>query len=148
MRKGFSYCVLVVLLATVEAGAESILLRDGISGYTDDNASNWQFMMSTLDAATNNNVTVVTRLDDLGQMLQHDALWLEKQYPDSDNRQLLLTPLEITNIVAFIETGRRVVLRGENEFFEDWDTQLLDLVGGVFAGGGGCTGGSLGGPIE
>ena len=137
----------ILFLWVIPSNAESILIRDGTNGYTDQNSSNWLFMRNTLDAATDNSVAVVEQFPDLATMLIFDALWLELQYPDTDNRQQLLSASEVESVLAFLETGRRVVLRGENQFFEDWNTQILALVGGEFAGGFGCTGGAIGGPI-
>ena len=68
-------------------------------------------------------------------MMTFDALWLDHRGSDSLPTSVL-TAAEINNIGQFINTGRRVVLHGENEMWINWNNQILGIVGGSFAGGG------------
>jgi hypothetical protein len=88
----------------------------------------WPEMTSAIDvgAAT---VTVTADLENLAQMLQYDALWIDQRDMDGS-----LTETEEDNVAAFIATGRRVVMIGENPWWADWNQQILDLVGGTFVG--------------
>ncbi len=90
----------------------------------------WSGVTALLDEATGGNVAVVDGFEDLAQMLDYDALWLDARY--SFPAPVRLTALEIANIQAFVGTGRRVVLFGENmDFFGGWDESVLAVVGGT-----------------
>ncbi len=70
-------------------------------------------------------VSVASNIEDLTILLQHDALWIDlRETSDA------LSPTEVTNLSAFIATGRRVVFVGENSYFSDWNQSFLDIVGG------------------
>jgi len=89
--------------------------------------SNWSNMTNVLNSATNNNFSLVHAFDDLNLMLTYDALWVDLR--ESSN---LLTATEVDNIKDFINTGRRVVIIGENSYWQDWNQQILSIVGGTF----------------
>jgi hypothetical protein len=74
-------------------------------------------------------VTVVPNFQNLSQMLSYDRLWLDQRWTSGS-----LTSTEISNIAAFIATGRRVVMVGENDYWTSWDNQILSIVGGSFGG--------------
>lgn len=91
--------------------------------------SRWPQLTATIDT-TFDTVTVAPALTDLSAMLAHDRLWI-------DSRSFYGEPLsatEISNIQAFIATGRRTVLMGERGVA--WSTQILSIVGGTWAGEG------------
>jgi len=91
--------------------------------------SRWPEMTSTIDAAFDT-VTLASDLSDLDGMLAHDRLWVDSRSFHGDP----LSPVELANIQSFIATGRRVVLMGERGV--TWSTQILSIVGGVWAGEG------------
>lgn len=64
--------------------------------------------------------------DDLATMLTYDSIWI----PFADQEQTL-TPLESANLSAFIATGRRVFMHGENFHWKTWNDSMLALVGAV-----------------
>jgi hypothetical protein len=93
----------------------------------------WTNMSAALDAATVKSIDVTPHFYDRSQILSYDALWIDvpPQGSNTDN----LTELEMSNITAFIKTGRRVVMMGDNSLnFSGWNDQILDLVGGVSGG--------------
>ena len=121
----------VVLLAAENANAGVIVRQTTFGiGYGGGPSSNFT---SALDAATGNDVTVVSDLSDLDFLLMFDGLWLD--LPETDDNPLAagqhLTPFEIASIQSFILTGRRVVMIGENHLWTEWDNQILGIVGGT-----------------
>lgn len=94
----------------------------GIESYY--GGTDWPEMSAALDGAAAS-VTVVPDLENLGQLLGFDALWIDQR--DTTGQ---LTAAEAANVAAFIATGRRVVMIGENDTWRPWNEQLLGLVGG------------------
>jgi hypothetical protein len=92
--------------------------------------ANWPQMTAALDAACSI-VTVTDNFEDLDQMLQYGAIWLDLRYNDES-----LSPNEQANIVSYIATGRRVVMFGEHSGWSTWNAAMLATVGGSFSGGG------------
>ncbi len=92
----------------------------------------WNGMTADLnDAFGAGNVTVnASPLDNLSYLMSFDRLWLTERMDDGS----ALSALEIANIEAFIATGRRVVLVGENTSWTNWDISILQTVGGTFSG--------------
>ncbi len=88
----------------------------------------WTELTAVIDA-TFDSVAVVPDLSDLGQVLSFDRLWVDQRWVVG-----VLTDQELANIAAFINTGRRVVMIGENHTWEDWNNQILGLVGGSHVG--------------
>ncbi len=93
----------------------------------------WPEMTAAIKAATAS-VYVAPDLENLGVMLAFDALWVDQRGLDSDPGSSL-TALEIANIEAFIRTGRRVVMMGENNAWTNWNNQILGTVSASYAGG-------------
>jgi hypothetical protein len=94
----------------------------------------WPQMTTALNTAANS-VTVTADLEDLAEMLQYDALWIDQRdFDGSPHGPGELTSTEVTNVIRFIATGRRVVMMGENPWWTDWNNQILGTVGGVFGG--------------
>ncbi len=125
--------VLVLLLMSGQASATSILVSDGAGAYGGFGYGYdpyWGSMTTAMDAASGNNVTVTSYLNDLDELMGYDALFLNLRntYSASD----FLGATEISNISAFIATGRRVVMMGENHNWAAWDSQILGIAGGTY----------------
>lgn len=93
----------------------------------------WPEMTAAIDAAAAT-VTVTPDLEDLPSMLLHDALWIDQRDNDYGPGPRQLTGSEEANVAAFIASGRRVVMIGENQNWTTWNNQILGLVGGTFQG--------------
>jgi hypothetical protein len=95
----------------------------------------WTSMTAKLDAAFSpSNITVSNqRLDDLNALLAYDRLWITLR---DLQPELALTPLEQANVAAFVATGRRAVLVGENLAFFNWNVSILTPQGGSYTEGG------------
>lgn len=89
----------------------------------------WSTMTAALDTATNNSFDTVADFENLSLMLTYDALWLDVR-DTSDT----LTATEYSNIQAFIATGKRVVMIGENNSWTGWNQQIVGMNGGSYAG--------------
>lgn len=134
MRFQVLVCGMIALFICPEVNAASLYLGRGAGTAINDahyyyGGSRWPEMTALIDA-TFDTVTVAPALTDLEAMLAHDSLWL-------DSRSWYGAPLsavEISNIQAFIQTGRRTVLMGERGF--EWSTQVLSIVEGQWAGEG------------
>ena len=94
----------------------------------------WTSMTDKLDAAFGpGNITVSNqRLDDLNALLAYDRLWITVR---DVQPELALTPLEQANVAAFVATGRRAVLVGENLAFFSWNVSILAPLGGAYTEG-------------
>lgn len=72
------------------------------------------------------NITVdIGRIPDLARFT---ALWIQAPKPGDSGH----TPVEQANVAAFLATGRRVVMVGENFSWLDWDNSILATVGGSY----------------
>ncbi len=124
---------LALLGAPARLGAVTLLVNQpapyGGYGY---GLSWWDGMTADLDDAFGaGNITVSTSpLDNLSYLMSFDRLWLSERMDDGSK----LSALEIAYIEAFIATGRRVVLVGENSSWTDWNISILQTVGGSYAG--------------
>ncbi len=122
----FLLAAIMIFAAAGIALAESILLSQG-RGEEFYGDGIWNSMTNALNIATNNNVTVVLDFEDLDRMLCYDAIWLDQRWLSGS-----LSALETSNISAFIATGRKVVMIGENGvYWYNWNNQILGLAGGV-----------------
>jgi hypothetical protein len=92
------------------------------------NGPGWTNMTAALDTATANNFDTVANFENLSVMMTYDALWLDLRGVTT------LTPTEYSNIQAFIATGKRVVMFGENNNWTAWNQQILGMNGGTYAG--------------
>jgi hypothetical protein len=93
----------------------------------------WPEMTAAIDAAAAT-VTVTADLEDLPTMLLYDALWIDQRDNDYGPGPKQLTAAEAANVAAYMATGRRVVIIGENQNWTTWNDQIMGLVGGVFEG--------------
>lgn len=133
MRKRSLVWALAAVAVFVAAGqlyAGSVLVRQ--SGYLHYGYGNsdWDNMTAAMDAACDS-IAVTPNLLDLGAMLSYDALWVDL----IGSTSATLGAAEINNIAAYIATGRRVAVIGENAYWTAWNTQIMGLVGGSYAGG-------------
>lgn len=88
--------------------------------------SRWVEVSESIDGAFGS-VTVLPDMSDINQLLSFDRLWVDQRWIDGS-----LTSLEVENLVSFIDTGRRVVMIGENGIWAEWNQQILGTVGGSF----------------
>jgi hypothetical protein len=126
--------VLLVVLALVfwssAVGASPILAVVATSGGYTDNAYGgirWPEMTAELNAAFGgaSNVTVLASASGL---LTYDAVWVDQRLGPT------LTPSELAELSAFAASGRRMVMIGENNSWDNWNLQILGLVGGGYIG--------------
>jgi hypothetical protein len=94
-------------------------------------AGSWNTFDGYINAAFGpGNVTVdANPLTNLAYMEQFDSLMVVPENPGQ-----ALTPTETANIAAYIGTGRRVFLMGENSAWASWDNSVLGAVGGSYSG--------------
>lgn len=86
--------------------------------------ASWQGVTSALDANFGARLATTETLADRATLLGYDALWIDQRW------QYTPAAGEIANLRAFIETGRRVVLVGENATWGGWNAALLTMLGG------------------
>ena len=88
--------------------------------------NNWDNMTSAINNAIG--ASNVVLLDDLtGSLSGYDALMVELRNPSD-----VLSTTEMSNLQAFITTGKRVVMFGENDIWYVWNNSILGVVGGSF----------------
>lgn len=94
---------------------------------------NWYTFSAALDGQFGaSNVTVSNAaMDNLAALLVYDSLMVVPRQPGVGNA---LSGTEISVLTAYIATGRRVLLVGENDAWTDWNNSILASVGGSFAG--------------
>jgi hypothetical protein len=125
--------ILMVTCCASPADAVSLLVSQG-AGTDVNNAhyyyggSQWGELTAEINAAFDT-VTVAPDLNNLNQLLAHDRLWIDQRWTRG-----ALGATELANIQAFISTGRRLVMIGENNSWTSWNNQLLGLVGGEYTG--------------
>ena len=120
------FMVIVMAVSVLPTAQANLLVCNGDPemGYGYGNID-WTNMTTALNNACRN-IATTPNFENLTQMLSYNAIWL-------DLRQLsvnsLLSATELSNIAAFMATGRKVVLMGENNSWTLWDNQILGLVG-------------------
>jgi hypothetical protein len=124
-------CLLVfaaAILLPSPATGDSILASDaGYAGVYRVGAANWTQFTAKLNTASGNQVFLAPNFEDLTLMLNYDALLLPAR-----NQADTLSTLEITNVSAFVGTGRRVLLFGENDNWNAWNQQVISIAGGTY----------------
>jgi hypothetical protein len=113
--------------------ALSLLVSQGVGVDVNDDhfyygGSRWTNLTNEINSSFDT-VTVTPNLNDLNQLLAYDRLWIDQRWVGGS-----LAPTEIANIKAFISSGRRLVMIGENNSWTKWDNQILGLFGGSYAG--------------
>jgi hypothetical protein len=91
--------------------------------------NNWTNMTNALNTASGGAIATTSFFDNLPQMLSFNAIMLDARQPGGT-----LSGTEIANISAFIATGRRALLIGENNSWASWDSQILGIAGGTYSG--------------
>lgn len=124
--------IFVVFLLPSSAHASTLLVRS--SGYVANTLgygkSDWPIMTSMLDSAFGGSAHVTTVSDfESATLTDYDALWIDLGNIDGLSGDSL-SANEINKIKAFILTGKRVVLVGENDSWTNWDNSILSVVGG------------------
>jgi hypothetical protein len=111
----------------VSSEAGSILAADdGYGGYKVGGAV-WTQFTAKLDAASGGNVFLAPNFENLTVLLNYDALLLPARDPGDT-----LSAAEVAAISAFIATGRRVLLFGENDNWAPWNQQVVAIAGGSY----------------
>ena len=109
------------------SSARSILAADdGYFGYKVGGTA-WTQFTAKLNAASGGNVFLTPNFENLSLLLAYDALLL----PARDQGDTL-SAAEVAAISAFIATGRRVLLFGENNNWRGWNEQVVDIAGGFY----------------
>jgi hypothetical protein len=95
--------------------------------------SSWGTFTADLNGAFGaSNITVSSSpLDNLAYLMSFNALLLTARQPGGAE---VLSAAEITNIEAFIASGNRVLLTGENGAWSAWNNSILATVGGAYSG--------------
>lgn len=90
---------------------------------------NWNDMTNRLNSVFGaENISVHS--GPIGDLGSFDALWITLRAIGDPG----LSPAEQANVVAFLASGKRAVLVGENSAFLPWNTSILNSVGGTYGG--------------
>lgn len=126
MKVKFGILALAVTMMAFGSYAD-IIAREG---YWSDGQSNygygkpsWDAMSTMLDAASGGTMFPADNLENTNLVSNANALWIDLGRP--------LSSTEAINIKNFIATGKRVVMFGEWIVREEWNNQIMDLVGGI-----------------
>jgi hypothetical protein len=125
----FSGLALIGLVANVEAGT---LLINQVNPYLNYGygLSEWDNTTAALDTEFGAaNITVSGATLDSITLSNYDALFLTARSPGD-----FLSVAEQAALSAYIATGRRVALIGENSAWTAWNSTMLAVVGGTYAG--------------
>jgi len=126
-RRAAVLAVFAFLSCPISSSARSILAADdGYFGYKVGGAV-WTQFTAKLNAASGGNVFLAPNFENLSLLLNYDALLL----PARDQVDTL-SAAEISAISAFIATGRRVLLFGENDNWAGWNQQVVAIAGGSY----------------
>ncbi len=125
--------IAALALTAAPVQAQNLLISTGLGNYTSNQYGGfrWGSMSSYINGAMAS-VTAATTIGSTPFVLSYDRLWVDQRY------QATLSAAEISTITAFIATGRRVVLVGENSFWDPFNTQYASIVGGTY--GSACDG--------
>jgi hypothetical protein len=87
----------------------------------------WQGMTADLNADASSILTV-SDLSNLNQLLGYDGIWIDLRQSQTGT----LSAIESANLATYINTGRRVVMMGDNATnFASWDAAILNIAGGT-----------------
>lgn len=107
------------VLLVRQAGADTI--NTGYGGNI------WLGTTAAMNLATDNQVTKVVNFSNAAQVDAADALWI-----DIGATRSTLSAIEVANLTSFINSGRRLVMIGENHNWTTWNNSILSLVGGSY----------------
>jgi len=125
-----SLAMLLILAAAGFSSAANIATQDPINAYDEYYLGGYRWSGFTNDLVQTHSITHLENFEDYSQIEAFDALWLDQEYYGS--RQL--SPIEIDNIRAFISSGHKAVLIGENYSWNTWNNSILEIVSGGFQG--------------
>ena len=105
----------------------------GSGGY---GGSDWAGTTSIINQVFGaSHVTVSTNpLTDINYLSGFTSLWVDLRLEGQT-----LSPAEVTVLQSYIAAGHRVVIVGENFFFQGWDNSILGLYGAAYTGSFGGT---------
>lgn len=132
--RGAAIVAAVCLGSAAQAAAQTLYVGNGRGDYQTNvyGGTAWGNQTARIDAVFGAGVAQFSDLSNLATLLSYDRLWLDQRLHD------VLSPTELANVAAFIATGRRAVLIGENSSWNSgWNPQILSLVGGSL-GANGC----------
>jgi MYXO-CTERM domain-containing protein len=125
LLKSVFAAALSLSLCAGAAQATVLVSFSGTSSFNLNSGTNSTFL-GLLNTATGNDLSFVTDMSNAAQVAAADALFVTARTGTST-----LSATEITNISAFIASGKRVYLGGENNSWNTWNISILSLVGGT-----------------
>ena len=117
----------VVLLPSRADAQLKLYVAQSQGSYTTNGygGSQWNTMTTQLNNAFGaGNVSAFANLNNLSTLMTYDRLWVDQRLGPT------LSSTELANVSAFLATGRRAVLIGENQSWTSWNAQITSLVGG------------------
>lgn len=129
LTKILAASVVICLAFISNSFASSILVSAPHYMYYGYGDTSWSNFSTALNTASGNQVSTTSNFENYSQMLTYDAIMLQARESFGVS---LLSANEIANISSYIETGRKVLLFGDNSAWIDWDKQILGIVGGSF----------------
>jgi hypothetical protein len=135
MRKVLFAVVFLFLVSSVQPAFGTSLLVNQVGPYAGYGYGlfDWEVMTADLNTAFGGagNITVdASPLNNLAFMLTFDRLWITARQPGDPG----LSAAEQANVAAYIATGRRVAMIGENSAWNAWNQSILAPVGGTYGG--------------
>lgn len=106
------------LLVNTNAAAKGVYDEIYVGGLS------WHTTTTSLQSTFGTHLGTTPALTDLSAMLQYDALWVDQRYMSTPSAG------ELANLVAYANTGRRVVVVGENATWGGWNASVLGALGG------------------
>lgn len=120
-------CVIITLAAAAAAQpACDILVIEG-RGYDARYGTPRWSQMTTLINSSFASVTVAPDMTNLASMLTYDCIWVDQRLDET------LPAAEAANLQAYLATGRRVAMIGENGNWPKWNASILSITGGSVA---------------
>jgi hypothetical protein len=121
------FAAAVALSSLCSGAAQATVLVSGtsVTAFNLASGTNSTFL-GLLNTATGNDLSFVSNMSNAAQVAAADALFITTR-----NETATLSGAEIANISAFIATGKRVYLGGENNSWNVWNTSILSVVGGT-----------------
>jgi len=86
-------------------------------------------MTNKLNTAFKNDITVVLNLENREQVMNASSIWI-----DLRSNETQFSTIDKDNLKSFINTGRKVVMVGENSNFRKWNLSILSVTGGKYIG--------------
>lgn len=113
------------LAAGLPAQAVSVVHQTAQGGYTTNvfGGSAWTTFTSMFDAAHTR--SAVADFESLAGLSAYDAAWVDQELGNS------LSATEIATLGAYIGSGHKAVLVGENYSWAGWNSSLMAVVGGT-----------------